>query len=437
MNSVDTDELPAAAPSARYPWILVGLLWLVAFLNSADRTILIAVMPQLRTQFGLSQTQLAVISSTFFWTYAVAAFFSGRLGDRAPRSRVILYGLAFWSVATGVASFATGVGMLIALRAVVALGESAYFPAATALISDWHEPRMRSRSLSLHQTAVFAGAGIGALTAGVIADRFGWRMPYLFYGVAGIALCFVLGRWLRDAPIRSAVSVVRGELERTERKAPRDPLGIVLRNPSALFLCVVFFLATGASTGISVWSPTFVHDALGLNLGESALYGSTTINIAGFVAVPLGGLLADGLTARTSIGRFHALTIGLSIAAVCLLPLVLAGSALTMGLVLLASSIGKGLFDGCIYASMHDVVPPEARATAVGLMTMLGFFGGGITPIFVAEAAGRYGMGVGITSLSVLYFAAVALLLATRGVTREAVRQTRELERGCAEAVSR
>jgi MFS family permease len=430
VNSVDMDEIAAAAPLQRYPWILVGLLWLVAFLNSADRTILIAVMPQLRAQFGLSQTQLAIISSTFFWTYAVAAFFSGRLGDRASRSRVILYGLAFWSVATGVASLATGVVMLIALRAVVALGESTYFPAATALISDWHEPRMRSRTLSLHQTAVFAGAGFGALTSGMIADRLGWRIPYLVYGAAGVALCFVLRRWLRDAPARCATTVARGEPDRSALKAERGPLGIVLRNPSALMLCVVFFLATGASTGVSVWSPTFVHDALGLNLGESALYGSTTINIAGFLAVPLGGLLADGLTARTSIGRFHALTIGLCAAAVCLLPLPLANSALTVGLVLLASSIGKGLFDGCIYASMHDVVPPEARATAVGLMTMLGFIGGGITPIFVAEAAGRYGMGAGITSLSVLYFAAVALLLATRGMTRLAVRQTRELETG-------
>jgi nitrate/nitrite transporter NarK len=203
-----------------------------------------------------------------------------------------------------------------------------------------------------------------------------------------------------------------------------------LGTPPALFLCVVFFLATGASTGLTVWAPTYVHDALGLNLGASALYGSATINVAGFLAVPLGGLLADGLTARTTIGRFYALIIGLSLAALCLLPLTLAGSALTVGLVLLASSIGKGLFDGCIYASMHDVVPPEARATAVGLMTMLGFFGAGITPIFVAKAAEHYGMAAGISSLTVLYFIAVALLLATRGVTRHAVLETRKLETG-------
>jgi sugar phosphate permease len=201
-----------------------------------------------------------------------------------------------------------------------------------------------------------------------------------------------------------------------------------LLNPSALFLCVVFLLATGASNGVSVWAPTFLHDTLGLDLGESAFYGSTTINIAGFLAVPLGGLLGDSLKTRTSIGRFHALAIGLSAATVCLLPLTLAHSALTVGLVLLASGIGKGLFDGCIYASMHDVVPPEARATAVGLMTMMGFFGAGMTPILVAQAGARYGMGIGITLLAALYVVAVALLLATRGITRRAVVQTQALE---------
>lgn len=437
MSSAEAGELKPAASTAtsRYPWILVGLLWLVAFLNSADRTIVIAVMPQLRTEFGLSQTQLALVSSAFFWIYAVAAFLSGRLGDRAPRSRVILYGLAFWSVATGVASLSTGFIMLIALRGIVALGESTYFPAATALISDWHEPQMRSRALSLHQTGVFAGAGLGALTSGMIADRFGWRVPYIIYGVAGLVVCFVLRRWLRDAPARGTPvpSITRaGAPNPTSncKTSHRGPLSIVLGTPPALFLCAVFFLATGASTGVTVWAPTYVHDVLGLNLGTSALYGSATINIAGFLSVPLGGLLADVLTARTPIGRFYALAIGLGLAAVFLLPLTLAGSAVTVGLVLLASSIGKGLFDGCIYASMHDVVPPEARATAVGLMTMVGFFGAGITPIFVAKAAEHYGMATGITSLTVLYFIAVALLLTTRGMTRQAVLATRHSETG-------
>ena len=68
--------------AAHYPWILIGLLWMVAFLNAADRSILVAVMPKLREEFGLTPEQLALINSVFFWIYAIAAFVFGRLGDK-------------------------------------------------------------------------------------------------------------------------------------------------------------------------------------------------------------------------------------------------------------------------------------------------------------------------------------------------------------------
>ena len=108
-------------PSARYPWLLIGLLWMVAFLNAADRSILFTVMPQLKTEFGLTATQLALLNSVFFWVYAVCAFLSGSLGDKSRRSRVIIYGLLFWSVATGIVSLSTGFAMLLGLRASIAI----------------------------------------------------------------------------------------------------------------------------------------------------------------------------------------------------------------------------------------------------------------------------------------------------------------------------
>lgn len=423
----ETRALPERSLAIRnYPWVLIGLLWMVAFFNAADRSILVAVMPQLREEFGLTPEQLALINSWFFWVYAVAAFLFGRLGDGTRRSWVIIGGLAFWSVATGMVSLATGFAMLVAFRCTVALGEATYYPTGTALISAWHRPLMRSRALSIHQTAVLGGTGFGALAAGFIADRLGWRAPFVIFGAMGLVWCLVLMRWLRDAPVRSTPDAV------ATRHSLLGPLRIVVKRPPALFLCAVFFLANGASTGVAVWAPTYVHDTLGLNLAGSALYGAATISIAGFLAVPLGGLLADFLAARTLVGRFYTLAIGLALAGVLLMPLISAGSAITIGLVLLASSFGKGLFDGVIYAAMHDVIPNEARASAVGLMTMCGFIGGGLTPLFVAKASKVFGMAAGITSLCVLYFVAVAILLAIRSMTRRVVSETRAMEEGAA-----
>jgi MFS family permease len=406
-----TDTRAGSGIRAEYPWLLIGLLWVVAFLNAADRSILVAVMPQLREEFGLTDTMLALLNSIFFWIYAVTAFLAGRLGDSARRSRVIIYGLIFWSIATGFTSLSTGFAMILAFRGLVAFGEAFYYPTATALISDWHRPAMRSRALSLHQTAVLGGAGLGALFAGMIADSLGWQAPFAIFGAAGLVYSILLFKALKDAP-RPAPVV---------REGSNEPIRIVLGIKPALMLCVIFFLGTGASTGVTVWAPTYIHDRLGLNLANSALYGSLTINLASLVAVPLGGFIADMLAKRTEIGRFYTLMIGLGLAGVLLLPLLGAETAGAIGLVLIASSFGKGLFDGCIYASMHDVVPARARATAVGMMTMIGFFGAGLTPIFVAQVGQVLGMEVAMTSLAALYFIAVIILLVMRSSIRRAV----------------
>jgi MFS family permease len=423
MSAVEAGATAArSVPMKHYPWVLIGLLWLVAFMNAADRAILQAVLPQLRSEFDLSTDQLAFIGSVFFWIYAFCAFLSGRLGDSTRRSWVIIGGLAFWSMATGLVPLSTGYAMLLAFRGLVAVGEATYYPTATALISDWHRPEMRSRALSLHQTAVLAGAGLGAVLAGYIADRAGWRAPFLIFGAVGLVWCFVLMKFLRDAPPRQTADAD------ATRRSLLGPLKVVVSRPPALFLCAVFFLGTGASTGLSWWGPTYVYDTFGLNLAASNLYGQTTIQLASCITVPLGGVIADWLAGRTPIGRFYTLAIGLALAGLLLLPLTSATSVTTVGVVLVATSAGKGIFDGCIYASMHDVVPREARASAVGLMTMTGFIGAGLTPLLVSWASKAWGMTVGLTSLAALYFVAVALILAIRPVTRRYVIETRKLE---------
>jgi MFS family permease len=398
--------------SARYPWLLIGLLWVVAFLNAADRNILLAVLPDLKAEFGLTNRQLALLGSVFFWIYAVGAFLAGRLGDSVRRSRVIIIGLVFWSVATGASSLANGFALLLFMRGVVAVGESAYYPTATALIGDWHKPTMRSRALSLHQTAVFAGAGLGAVATGYIADALSWHAPFLIFGGIGLVHAVVLWSMLKDAPIKHSAA---------EAGKPAEPVGIVLGIPPALMLCGVFALATGASTGVTFWAPFFVKQELGLNLANSAWVGSATINIAGFLSVPLGGLLADTLAKRSPIGRFTTLAIGLGLAGILLLPLLGAKTATEIGMVLVATSVAKGLFDGCIYAAMQDVVPPHARATAVGMMTMIGFFGAGVTPLLVSAIADAAGMGAGIAAMAGLYFIAVIVLILGRPASRRAV----------------
>lgn len=406
--------------SANYPWVLIALLWMVSFLNSADRAILNSVKPLLRETFGVTDLQLGVVDTAFFWTYAVCAFAFGRLGDSVRRRNMILFGLVFWSTATGLMPLATGFAMLLGMRTLVAVGESTYYPTATALISSWHRPQMRSRALAIHQTAVFAGGGIGGWVAGRLADAHGWSMPFVVFALMGAVVTGVLFFHLRDdAPSLPAAKPAQAA----------EPLRLLLANPAALLLCAAFFLATAASSAVLNWCNTYAHDVLGLNLADSALVGPVMITTAGFFSVLVGGWLSDRLAAQALLGRATVLVIGLGIAALFLLPFPLAGSVGMVGALLFATSFGKGLFDGCIYAAMHDVVPDEARATAAGFMTMMGFIGAGISTVALPAIAGFTGMAAGFAIMAGLYVIGASLLLAGRPVIR------RGIER-CAEAAA-
>ncbi len=413
-------RFPKPAP-AHYPWILIGLLWMVSFLNSADRAILNAVKPLLRDAFAITDVQLGVVDTVFFWTYAVCAFLFGRIGDSVRRRNMVLFGLLFWSMATGFMPIATGFAMLLGMRTLVAVGESTYYPTATALISSWHRPAMRSRALAIHQTAVFAGGGIGAWAAGALADAHGWSMPFIIFALLGGVVFGLLIFTLRDdAPAVAAAAAVSGDAPKQE------PLKIILANPAALLLCGVFCLATAASSAVLNWCNTYAHDVLKLNLADSALVGPVMITSAGFMSVLVGGWLSDRLAVRSATGRMTVLALGLGLAALFLLPFPWAGSVVVVGTLLFATSFGKGLFDGCIYAAMHDVVPDSARATAAGLMTMLGFLGAGVSTVALPAIAVHTGLAAGFAMMAGLYALAVIALLAGRPLVRQAIARMSE-----------
>ncbi|MFC0410727.1 MFS transporter [Roseomonas elaeocarpi] len=401
-----------AVGRGRYKWSLVLMLWLVSFLNYADRNAITAVMPQLRQDFALDNVQLGLLSSAFLWVYAIAASFAGYLGDRFSRRLVILGGLVVWSLVTFVTPLAGGFGAFIVLRALTGLGEASYYPSGTALISDYHGPDTRSRALAIHQTAVFAGGGLGTLGAAWLAERYDWHAAYYTYGALGFVLAAVLWFTMRESP-RAAQREAAAQGGASYR--------IVLTQPAALMLYGVFFCATFVSTGVTVWAPTFFRDVLQFSLTQASFYGALTINLAGFVAVLCSGAVADWAIRRTRMARFYVLAGGLFLAAICLAPFGFLATALPLAICLLLAGFFKGIFDGSIYAAMHDIVPPEARATAVGLMTTLGFIGAGIAPVAIGWLSESIGLGLALSLTAALYVVAVLLLLVSRGLVTRAM----------------
>jgi MFS family permease len=406
---------------ASYKWWVVFLLWCVCFLNYADRQAISSVLPLLGESFKFDHAQLGLIGSSFTWAYAAMAPLAGVIADRASRKRVLLFACIGWSVFTLATAWCGGLSTFLVVRALTGLGETFYFPAAMALLSDYHGLQTRSRAMSWHQSAVYVGTILGSWLAAVLAERHGWRVPFFIFGPAGFLLAMALAIWLRE-PSRGAA-----EISTTAKLAPDDsrPLTLsetfhsILRAPAALLLMAAFLCANFVAVIFLTWTPLFLVEKFHYTLGVAGLTGTLYIQAASAVAVPLAGWVADRLMRRLPAGRMLVQAFGLLLGAAFV---VVVGQTRNTGtLVLAMACFGwfKGFYDSGIFASLYDVIGPRARGTAAGVMNTVGWSGGALGPLFVGLAS-KYGgrptavenMSNAIAFSALLYLVAAVCLIA-------------------------
>ena len=392
----------------RYKWAVVAMLWLICFFNYADRQSIYSVFPLLQSDPGLQLTsiQLGYVASSFMWVYAGAGWFAGLVGDRLRRKTVVLGGFFFWSLVTLAFSFATKYWHVVALRAIEGFGEAFYFPAAMALISAYHGKDTRSRAMGIHQSSVYAGTVAGGTLGGFLGQHFGWRSSFSLLGMAGIVFGFVLLVFLKEPSEPS-------RLESRPRESPGEILRTIadlFRIPMVWILAAVFVGANFVAGIFLTWLPKFLYDKFDMSLSMAGFSATAYLQVASVLGVLCGGLLADRLVRRYRGGRMMAQTLGLF----CGAPFIfMVGWTLQVPWLIMAMAcfgLFKGIYDSNIWASLHDVVPPERRATAVGVINSIGWLGAGTATVTVAAASQHFGMSACISATSLIYLSLAFLL---------------------------
>ena len=425
--SSNSPDAPPAGVSRAYSWAVVGMLWFICFFNYADRQAIFSVFPLLEKEFSFTKEQLGIIGAAFTWTYALLAPFAGSVSDRLPRKAVILGGLYVWSAITGFTAICSRVWHFVVVRAAEGLGETFYFPASMSLISDYHGKATRSRAMSLHQTSVYAGTIGGGALAGWLGEVYGWEWPFILLAVAGILLGLALAAFIReparDEAERASAQPIVEEAEPLPTaltKQGEQPvnltwiqfLGEMMRTPTALALVLAFFGANFVGVIFLVWMPTFLTEEFSMSLTGAGINSTVYLQIASMVGAIVGGMLADAWRARHPGGRILVQATGVLLGAPTIY---LCGFTTNMYALFAALScvgFAKGLYDSNIWASLFDVVPTSRRASAVGLMNMIGWLGGGFGSIMVGVAVDRWGftLRTAIASTAAIY-AAVAVIL--------------------------
>ncbi len=199
----------AMQQASRWAWGLCWLMFASTVLNYMDRQSLALVGPQLRREFGIDFETFGWVLSAFSLTYALFQVPAGFLADALPTWRVYAGAVALWSFAAMAAAFSPVLGALIALRALLGVGESFNWPCALRITGEILPPKDRSLGNGIFNSGAAVGAVLTPLFLPILVQWFGWRVAFVVIGALGFVW---VGVWMTvTRGWKSAKSEAAGE----------------------------------------------------------------------------------------------------------------------------------------------------------------------------------------------------------------------------------
>jgi MFS transporter, ACS family, D-galactonate transporter len=262
-------------------WRLIALLVLAAAINYIDRGSLSVAAPVLAKDFSLSPTQMGLLLSAFFWSYAGFMVLAGWLADRYAISLVLGVGYFVWSLATLGTGFASTLHMLLLLRCLLGLGESVAYPVCSRVITERFPIHQRGLPNAMIDAGVKVGPAVGILVGGLLVAWFGWRTMFIVLGFGGMLWLLPWSLW---APGGGR------EIQKTPERGPsilqicrrRDAWGTFVGN----FCCnyAYYFLLT--------WLPSYFVMERHVSLSKMAILASLPFWGSASTSL-LGGWISD------------------------------------------------------------------------------------------------------------------------------------------------
>src|SRR5712692_6703190 len=341
----------------------LAVLFAINLMNFFDRQIIGGVGEGIRREWALSDTALGLLGTVFTLLYAVVGLPLGRLSDRKERRKILAAGVFLWSLLTALSGVARSFAQLIVARLGVGVGEATCSPASTSLIGDLFPATTRARAVAIWMLGLPLGLGLANGAGGWILQNRGWRKAFYIAAIPGL-FCAAAALMMREPRRGMKEAHAVGDRCRTG-----NPYLLVLSIPTMWWVIVSGALHNFNMYALGAFVAPFLvrfHHMSFLNAGwvAACVYG-----FSGIIGLTGGGWLADRVYARRVDGR---LLVGMTSIVLCA-PLMffglgrprgdVAGFAILMG-------VGSGVmfaYYSTVYSTIHDVVEPSLRGTAMAL----------------------------------------------------------------------
>ncbi len=391
--------------SKSYPWIVVALLWGVGLLNYMDRQMLSTMKPSMQGDIVelQSATNFGYLMAIFLWIYGFMSPVSGLIADKLNRKWLIVGSLFVWSGVTFLMGYATTFNQLYWLRAMMGVSEALYIPAALSLIADYHSDKTRSLAVGIHMTGLYMGQALGGFGA-TIASAFSWQQAFHSFGIIGIAYAMLLIALLREN--RNTAPVITT----TNRKIPLfKGMGVLFTNIAFWIILFYFAIPSLPGWGIKNWLPTLFSQTLNIDMAKAGPLSTITIAASSFLGVIFGGLLSDRWVQKNVRGRVYTSAIGIGLTIPALLLIGFGHSLFHIIGAAFCFGFGFGMFDANNMPILCQFVSAKYRATAYGLMNMVGVFAGALITDLLGKSTDAGNLGRGFAMLAGIVLVALII----------------------------
>jgi len=366
----------------------VWLLFAASVINYFDRQTLSYALPMLAKEFRLDPLRQGVLSSAFFWSYALMQVPMGLAVDRANLRWLYAGAFALWSFAQGLTGFAGSVTMLIGCRVLLGIGEAIYLVGGTKVVSLFFSLSQRGLPCGLFDAGTRTGLVLEGLTIGWLLQTLGWRTTFMIVGLA--AFVWLLP-WFLATPPRMRDPAAAPRLQ------PALPswtqIGTLLGNRDLLGVLLGFFCFDYFWYLLLTWLPSYLVNVRHLTILKAGIYASLPFLVFG-VCQPLGGWIADRMIrSGCDPGRTRKGMISIAfLSGLLIIPAARVTTA-NMALLFLMGSCLVGLSTANQLVLLQACTPTERLGLAVGVYNFVGNIAGVLAPIvtgFVIEVSGSY-----------------------------------------------
>lgn len=275
------------------------LLFAAVVINFLDRSSLSVANSTIRSEMGLSATEIGLLLSAFSLAYGFAQLPCGALLDRKGPRIMLGVGMFFWSLFQAMCGVVTNLTQFILVRIGLGIGEAPMNPCGVKVINDWFNIKERGLPMGVFNAASTIGLAISPpiLTAMMLA--FGWRGMFITIGLLGIFLSI---GWYMVYRNRESVELTQQELNYLNHGSinnNREPLNFkewrsLFKNRTMWGMMLGFSGINYTAWLYLAWLPGYLQNTYHLDLKSTGLLSAIPF-LFGAAGMLINGFITDKL----------------------------------------------------------------------------------------------------------------------------------------------